>query len=212
MSEVQQARSQTDTRILKLLGSGTTPSLVASACGVSESYISQLLSDDDFKSEVLNLKFQSLSAHNERDLTYDELEDRITKQLSRNLSLIQKPGELLNALRVVNGLKRRGTNSADANATQASQVVTLNIPTSVVQHFTMNINNQVIQTGSQTLETMQSSTLLSKARNKLQEVQNERPLQISQNSGGSENEILIPTGITDPIEQAKSNADSTEAL
>lgn len=158
---IQSARSTTDSRILQLLGSGAPTSVVAAATGVSESYISQLISQSDFKSELQELKFTALHSHNVRDRKYDAIEDKLTKQLEDNICLIQKPGELLRALQVVNGLKRRGASAPEA-VVQQQTVVTLTMPQKIVQHFTTNINNQVVSIGDQSLQTMQSNTLRAK--------------------------------------------------
>lgn len=165
---IQSARSPTDSRILQLLGAGAPNSVVASAVGVTESYISQLISKEDFRSELQELKFNALQSHNARDAKYDSLEDKLVKQFEDNLVLIQNPMQALKALQVVNGLKRRGTSAPEA-VTEQQNIVTLLIPQKIVQQFTTNINNQVVTIGDQTLQTMQSSALLNTLENKKQQ-------------------------------------------
>lgn len=218
---IQTSRSATEVRILSLLGSGTPHNIVASATGVSESYISQLLSQEEFKNEVTALKYKSLSAHNERDASYDSLEDKLRLQLERNLPLLQRPMEILKALQVVNKLDRRGTSSTEPTTTQSATVELL-IPNKVVQQFTLNINNQVInvgtEAGSQTLETMQSSSLLAnaKARSVIPELSPPEisPMQFRNLSTGGTHEQRFNGGVSDlqeiatRIKQTKSITDS----
>ena len=151
--------NSTEDRALHLLGSGIAPETVAAACGVSVSRISQLLSDPEFTSKVAELRFQALDKHNQTDAKYDALEDKLLDSLKDCLPLIQmEPLKLLKAIQVINAAKRRGISSPD-QITQQSQVVQLIMPNVLVQKFTTNINNQVIQAGDQTLQTIPSSVL-----------------------------------------------------
>lgn len=151
--------NSTEERALHLLGSGIPPETVAAACGVSVSRISQLLSDPEFTSKVAELRFQALDRHNQTDAKYDALEDRLLDSLKDCLPLIQmEPLKLLKAIQVINAAKRRGISSPD-QITQQSQVVQLVMPQVLVQKFTTNIHNQVIQAGEQTLQTIPSTVL-----------------------------------------------------
>lgn len=162
---IQSARSQTEQRAISLLGSGCSPGTVATAIGVSESRISQLMADADFAKEVSDLRFQNLNKHNEHDSKLDEMEAMVIKNLKEVLPIMMRPMELLKAAQVLNGMKRRGQ-SAPEQLVQQNQVVTLVMPNIVVQKFTTNVNNQVIHAGGQTLETIQGSTLLAAAKAK----------------------------------------------
>lgn len=155
--------NQTEQKALKLLGGGHSPEVAATATGVSVSRISQLLSDLDFVAEVSELRFQSLNKHNDRDDKYDEMESKLIEQLEDVLPLMMRPMEILKAISVINGAKRRG-HSSPQEVSQQSTVVQLTMPTLIMQNFTTNINNQVIQAGDQTLETMQSGSLLAAAK------------------------------------------------
>jgi SOS response regulatory protein OraA/RecX len=167
MSELQTARSQTEKRAIELLGSGLSASVVATAVGVSESRISQLMSDKSFAEEVATLRFQNLQKHNEMDNAYDRMEKKVAGQLEDMLPLMMRPMELLKAASVINSMKRRGSSSPDQMVSQ-NQVVQLLMPTVITQKFTTNVNNQVIHAGNQTLETIQGTQLLAAAKAKAQ--------------------------------------------
>lgn len=169
MSQIQSAWNQNEQRCMKLLGSGLGPGVVAQAVGVSESRISQLMSDPVFAAEVSTLRFQSLNKHNEMDNQYDRMEKKIADALEEQLPLMMRPQELLKAASVINGMKRRGA-SAPEQITHQNQVVNLLMPKVIIQQFTTNVNNQVIQAGGQTLETIQGSTLLNAAKSKKAEM------------------------------------------
>lgn len=158
--------NSTEERAIKLLGSGCSPEQVATAIGVSPSRISQLLSMDEFASAVAALRYEALQRHNETDAAYDDIEDALLGKLVEQLPLMTRTSEILTAIKVVNGAKRRGQ-SAPEQIVHQSTVVNLVMPTQVIQKFQMNSNNQITNVGSQTLETIQSGTLLNQAKAKL---------------------------------------------
>lgn len=157
--------NSTETRALKLLGGGHGPEVAATATGVSVSRISQLLSDPEFAAEVSELRFQNLQKHNERDDKYDSMESKLLVTLEDVLPLMMRPMEILKAIQVINAAKRRGQSAPDT-VTHQNTVVNLTMPTLIMQQFTTNINNQVIQAGDQTLETIQSGSMLAAAKAK----------------------------------------------
>jgi hypothetical protein len=153
------AWNSTEQRAITLLGNGLGPEQVATAVGVTASRISQLLSDHDFATAVAELRFQNLQKHNEIDASYDLLEEQLIEKLADVLPLMMRPMEILKAIQIVNGAKRRGQ-SAPEQITHQNTVVNLVMPTQIIQKFQMNSNNLITNVGSQTLETIQSSRLL----------------------------------------------------
>jgi len=153
------AHGTTSGRALELLGSGVPQESVASALGVTPSYISQLLSDRDFAAEVTRRKYEALTKHTERDAKYDGLEDTLLARLKNSTSLLFKPLDIMRALKVVNEAKRRGTDSKESIIAQQN-IVEITMPTQIVQQFTTNIVNQVVKAGDQDLTTIQSNELL----------------------------------------------------
>lgn len=167
--------SSTEERALKLLGTGIKPEQVALAVGVEASRISQLLSQDEFALKVAELRYQNLAKHNERDNAYDSLEDEILEKLKQSLTYVFQPMQLLKVLQVLNAAKRRGASTPES-ITNSNPVLTLNIPTVIINKFTTNINNQVIEAGNQRLVTIQSGTLMDKikaAQNKVNTLDHE---------------------------------------
>lgn len=168
MSATSTGHTASESRALTLLGSGLGPEAVATAVGISVSRISQLLSDPEFAAEVSELRFKNLQKHNIRDESYDDIEDKLIKQLSDVLPLMMRPMEILKAIQVINGAKRRGQ-SAPESITNTQTVVNIVLPTSMIRQFEVNANNQVIKAGAQELLTMQSHMMegMSKKMNQL---------------------------------------------
>lgn len=155
--------SSTEDRALSLLGQGLSPVVVASAIGVSESRISQLLSQAEFASAVAELRYKSLLSHNERDRKYDDLEDALLEKMKNILPFMVRPMEILKALTTVNAAKRRGAGSSQEAATQTT-IVQLIMPSAVLNQYTaqsiqLNTHNQVIKAGDQSLVTIQSGRM-----------------------------------------------------
>jgi hypothetical protein len=152
-------------RALKLLGDGFAAEIVANSIGVSASRISQLMSDAGFSEKVAERRFKSLSKHSERDEKYDSMEDTLIDRFERCLPLMYKPMEVLKALREINGIKRKGV-SNPAAITNQQEVISLILPTMLVQQFTMNVHNQVVKIGEQDLVTIQSGSMNDLLENK----------------------------------------------
>lgn len=151
--------STTEERALTLLGQGVPPTAVANALGVDISRISQLLSQDEFASKVVEKKFEALSKNNERDGSIDSIEDKLIKKLGDCLPFMTRPMELVKAFQVINAAKRRGQ-TAPETLTQNQTIIQLNIPAIILNKFTTNINNQVVQVGEQSLLTIPSGQML----------------------------------------------------
>jgi hypothetical protein len=156
----------TEEKALALLGQGFDPSVVASACGVSPSRISQLLSREDFAEVVALKRYEALQKNNLRDQKYDDLEDGLLAKLEGSLAMVFDPLKIARLLMVVNQAKRRGAATPES-ITQRSPTATLNVPTLLINHFStqLNVNNQVVQivdaskNHSQSLVTIQSNAL-----------------------------------------------------
>lgn len=146
-------------RALSLLGSGIAVISVAAALGVTESRISQLLSNKIFASQVATLRYKTLQSHNVRDGRYDTLEDRLLKRLENSLPLLIRPEAVLKAITIVNGAKRRGQSSPEQIISQ-DNVVNIILPNVIIEKFTVSVNNQVVKAGDQELLTMPSGNLL----------------------------------------------------
>lgn len=150
-------------QICDLLGSGLANAVVARAVGCEESYISQLMSDSEFADSVAQKRSEALTAHTKRDLSIDSVEDLLLVQLKEAVETkqIYKPNEILRAWQVMNAGKRRGVPMND-HATVQNQVVTINLPTQIIQEFTMNPMGEVIEAGDKTLVTMPAHSLLNR--------------------------------------------------
>tara|TARA_R110002167_G_scaffold366375_1_gene595556 strand:+ start:18212 stop:18859 length:648 start_codon:yes stop_codon:yes gene_type:complete len=151
--------SSVEEKALALLGSGVAAEAVASALGVTPGRISQLLAEETFSQAVAGLRYDALQQHNKRDDRYDRLEDTLMDKLDKAMPLLVRPVDIMNALTKVNGATRRGQ-SAPTQVNNQQNIVTLVMPTIIVDKFTTNAQNQVTSAGDQDLSTMASGNLL----------------------------------------------------
>lgn len=148
----------TEEKALVLLGRGFSTSIVASALGVTDSAISQLLADSDFADKVKAMKFANLEEVAELDSTYNEIETNLLSKLKNLVPLINKPREVLSAINVINGAKRRGTPMAESGMANA-QVVNITLPQVIHHTYITNGNNQVTEILNEQGETTSLVTL-----------------------------------------------------
>lgn len=173
----QSSSTATSARALQFLGEGHSLEVTAAACGVSVSRISQLLSDEEFASKVATLRYQALVKQSKRTEVYEELEDSLLEKLKASLCMIFDPMKLARLLQVISVAKPKSA-FIPSDLPSAQQTVSLTIPSLVINRFTTNTFNQVVEIHSetpapaQTLVTIQSKALDSLARTRA--LQNER--------------------------------------
>ena len=146
-------------RAKKLLGSGVQAEIVAATLGCEPSYISQLLSDDHFREEVIALRMATLTAATERDSAIDDIEDHLLEKIKESIDYIVKPRELLSAFNIINAAKRRGV-GVGQNTVQNNVVVQLTLPTVIQNKFVTNSQGEVIEVDGKTTVTMPPAQLL----------------------------------------------------
>jgi hypothetical protein len=151
--------NDTEARALSLLGDGYSAEVVAKAIGVTPARISQMLSNDEFKELVAELRFENLQLQTTRDKRLDTLEDKTLDKLEKYLPLITRPMELIKAFQTLNSAKRRGS-PAEAGATLINQtVVNLTIPSAIINKYKADANGQVIEVNDMPFISAPSSLL-----------------------------------------------------
>lgn len=155
-------------QVKQLLGSGLSNEVVATAVGCEPSYITQLMSDEQFAADVINLRAVTLTANTRRDRSIDGIEDKLLEKLQDAVEMnsFYKPRDILHAANIVNKMQRRGV-PAHESLTVQNKIVQLIMPTQIIQQFVTNTQGEVIEvtTGEgskQTLTTMPAQQLLRK--------------------------------------------------
>lgn len=180
--------SPSESRALDLLGSGISPVQCAAALGLTESRISQLMSQEEFAQEVAQRRFNLLQSNNIRDSKYDSIEDRLLEKLSNCLDFMVRPMEIIRAITMINGAKRRGSSAPEIIHNQ-STIVNLILPNQTINRFTTNIHNQVIKTDDRDLVTIQSSSLLSTLKSNQSELLKAKVRELTHRDSNENNEV-----------------------
>lgn len=160
--------SMTDrNKIKEMLGFNIPANVVASALGISDGLVSQLLSEEDFAKEVHELRIASSLQHVTRDKEYDSIEDTLIERLKERLENplhFTKPSELLAAIRVINGAKRRSVPTELSGAGSGRTVLALQLPanTEFAARFVLNDKSQVVEVAGRPLATMGAKGVIAK--------------------------------------------------
>lgn len=132
-------------KALNLLGQGISGVMVASTLGLTEGVISQYLADSRFAEEVTKRKLAALQKQTSVDNKYLEIEDRLLDKLGKVVPLMTKPMDILRGIQVINATKRRGAADGAAAGAAITQIVQINLPSSVAAKFISNGQNQIVE-------------------------------------------------------------------
>jgi predicted transcriptional regulator len=160
MNNLAQTGDVTRERAAEFLGQGYSQEMVASIIGVSPERISQLMSESEFREAVRSKRIQNLQAQTQMDKKYDTLEEKLLAKLEKAMPLFTRPRDILDAIKTVNGAKRRG--AAPEPTAESAKVVSISVPVQVVGQFISvekTSNNQIIQAGEQALLTVSPNHL-----------------------------------------------------
>lgn len=169
MSEVMPKLNTLKDRAFTLLAMNIPPTQVAAAIGCSPSYVSQLLSDPSFADAVKEAQAVYVSEKLEQAKKMDDLKDSIESQLldklQSTIAYLNKPSDILLAVKIANSLKRSAAASqiAPSSSQAAAGTVKLSLPAHLLQHAKLNIQ---ISPAGEVLAT-EGATFLSPAASQL---------------------------------------------
>ena len=153
-------------KIIEMLGAGCSPVQVALACGVGESYVSQLLSEEAIAERVAELRATRAAAYLEHDDAIDTDEEVARKLVRRNLDNgFLKPMEALKHFQVLNAARRK-TDSGSNTQVPTSTVVNLNLPAMAAVQFKLTMDKQVIEIDGRSMTTMPAQKVTKMLREK----------------------------------------------
>lgn len=135
---------------LELLSQGLSASQTAATIGVHESYVSQLLSQEDFRA-ALESKRVALS---QEELAYDQKLDRVEGKFLERID--EKAGfanlqQSLQAFRILNSAKRRRDTAQTPAGTQIGTVVVLQLPSAAIPRYILNNQSEIVDVEGATM-------------------------------------------------------------
>lgn len=127
-------------QILKLLGDGYGPEVVASTVGCAVSLVSGLLSDPEFRDRVSEARMAKVTKYNDVDNLYDETELSVAKKLKDAVEFEMNSMKLVKIATSLNSMRRRGSSSPEAIVNNQT-VLNLALPSVIVNQFQVKAQN-----------------------------------------------------------------------
>lgn len=148
-------------RILNMLCSGCSPEEAALAVGVDSSYVRHLKQEPDFIAQIKIKLTESTERAIAIDENYAAIEKTATDRLKTLINLVHSPKDLMQLAAFANSAKKKtsvngGTDSENAGT---QKVVKVLMPTVILNNFVVNPNNEIVQVGERTLETLNSASI-----------------------------------------------------
>lgn len=158
-------------KIIEMLSNGIPQHLVASACGVSNGYVSQLMSDEGIFAQVAEAKIKNVEKSLLVDDMMDDIEALALEKMKALLPFITRPLDAARLFQTVNGAKRR-TAEVVGLQNPTAPTVQINIATSAAVQFKLSSDQQVVEVDGRSLTTLPTRQLVER----LKEVKESRPL------------------------------------
>ncbi len=149
-------------RIVELLCQGLPNGVVAKACGVDDSYVSQLMADEEIRAQVLIAKTKKVEEGVQLDNTIEEVEKTALERMRDLLPYVTKPMDLARIFQTVNGAKKRTAELSGINTTQTAPLVQINISMEAATQFKLSSDKQVVEVDGRSMATLPARALTEK--------------------------------------------------
>ena len=142
---------------VSLLAQGIPTSQVAAACGVDDSYISQLKADPEVQQKIAEARAGHAVTDAKFDDTLERAEALALEKIEKNLPFANM-GQALAAFRILNGARRRKDQFAQTEH-NVSVTVALTLPQAAIPRYITNTKNEIIEVEGQTMISATPKTL-----------------------------------------------------
>lgn len=177
-------------RILNYLCGGATPQQAASACGVDESYISQLKSEEDFQIQVAEKLSKDFEVAIKIDENYTEVEKVLSERLKSLIGYMTNADQVARILKTVSAIPKKVQQriplNAEVNGTSIAPV-SLAIPIVAKNVFIVNPNSEVVKLNGKELVTLNSTSMDSLLKDKRERltIEQSKPVLIEKPNGSN---------------------------
>jgi hypothetical protein len=151
--------NSTRDKIINYLGQGIQQSIVATSCGVTPAYVSQLLEIPEVREEIARLKAGQLEAAIAADSSLERIEKSALKMVEQKLPFVRSAVEAAKIFATLNAAKRKATPDKHTDDAIAAQQVTITLPKASSLHFRINSSNQVIEVEGRAMAPLPSRAL-----------------------------------------------------
>lgn len=149
-------------RILRFMCGGATAIQAANACGVSESYVSQLASEESFQSQIAEKLSKDFEVAAQIDENYQEIEKLLSKRLRDVTSYMTNVDQITRTLKTVSAIPKKVQPKVPLNSETGGGAVTpvsLAIPIVAKNVFIVNPNSEIVSLNGKELTTLNSKSL-----------------------------------------------------
>lgn len=146
---------------LELLAQGIPASQVAGTLGVSESYVSQLLGDEDFGSQLQATRTEAAQADLDYDKKIDTAESLYLQRIEDKAGFANLQ-QSLQAFRILNSAKRRKDSRVQAPGINIGQIINITLPVASIPDYKINNQSEIVE--------VEGKTMLSATPKRLEEI------------------------------------------
>lgn len=156
---MQEIAGDITSQIKEMLGAGIPQHAIANTLGIDPSYISQLLQDPEFSTEVQVKQIANLRGATDRDKKLEALEDKAIEKLDQLVQFVTRPLEAARILSVVNNTKRRGAELGGNAGVGGAPIVQLVLPEAARVTFTFNQSSQIVDVEGRSMAPLPSARI-----------------------------------------------------
>lgn len=146
-------------KIIAYLGQGIQQSVVATSCGVTPAYVSQLLEVPEVREEIAKLRAGTLEKAIEADSSLERIEKVALRMVEQKLPFVRNAVEAAKIFATLNAAKRKATPENGGENALAAQMVTITVPRAAALHFRISSDNQVIEVEGRAMAPLPSRAL-----------------------------------------------------
>jgi hypothetical protein len=175
-TEVTKPRKEytgTAKKILNYLCGGATPSQAAEACGVDDSYVSQLRAEPEFQAQILEKLTADFEAAIKVDKNYEEIEKLLSDRLVQMTKYMTNVDQMARVLKTITAIPKKIQPKIPLNAeTNGGAVapVLISLPIVAKNVFVVSPNSEVVKLNDKELVTLNSTAMDSLLKNKRERV------------------------------------------
>ena len=141
-----------------LLSQGISTAQVAAACGVSESYISQLRADPEVREQIHEKRAADTLEDIKFDSSLEAAENMALEKIQRGLPFANM-GQAIAAFRILNAAKKRTGGPAEQQDSALSVTVNLTLPAAAATRYVVNAKNEIVEVEGKTMISATAKTL-----------------------------------------------------
>jgi hypothetical protein len=137
-------------QVVSLLLQGLSTSQIATACGVSDSYISQLRQDPEITAQLAEVAISTTLEDKQFDSRVEKAESLALERIEKSLGFANM-GQALAAFKVLNSARKRQDSLPGQQAAGVTVNVNLTLPATASARYITNSNNEIVEVEGKTM-------------------------------------------------------------